>query len=545
MYRRAHAAESRQLATTARLVGALLAVQLRNLLVDGGTMAFTRHGQGDAVETADINVAVAAGNRLSENFVANNADGIPGAAAPGAPALTPSTPFVHLFKDLQSNPINLLPMNPNSPADTRADIEAALTNLGLTMQDPGEARITDSHIPAAYTYFGQFVDHDITSEQLDGTNARTPDLDLDNVYGAGSVRDGDFMVLGTVSRPEQAGVVPGDDKDLPRTIASPGNRGGQAQIGDARNDENLIIAQLHVAFLRAHNNAVTNERLPFAKAQTLIRQHYQWIVLHDFLRRITDPAIVDKAAVKNEFFTPPDPLLMPFEFSVAAFRFGHSMVRQGYNNFNSEINPARLDQLFTFTGMGGFAGFQPKDRLPAKWIIDWAKFVDVGSTPNLARKIDTTLVPKLFDIPTRGLNGFPGNAHLSVRNLLRGYIRNLPTGQAIAQRMGFTPLPASEIESVAAAVSDGQLAAVRQSQFTTRTPLWYYILAEAAHGGKDHLGPVGSTIVAEVLVEVLRRSTDSILCPPHTPSNPWVPTLPSAKNGEFELSDLLRFAGVL
>jgi heme peroxidase len=509
-------------------------------------MPFTRHGQTAAEETADFELAVAAVNGPSANLVANNITGVPGAAA-----LTPSTPFVHLFEDLQSNPIKLLPMDPNSPAGTRADIEDALTNLGLTMQDPGEARIADSGIPAAYTYFGQFVDHDITSEQTQGiviANVRTPDLDLDSVYGAGSVRDGNFMVLGTVGRPGQAGVVPGDDKDLPRTKASPGNSGGQAQIGDPRNDENLIIAQLHVAFLRAHNNAVIDKQLSFAEAQTLIRQHYQWIVLHDFLKRIADPAIVDKAAVKNEFFTPPDPLLMPYEFSVAAFRFGHSMVREKYNNFSANVNPAGLDQLFAFTGTGGFGGFQPKDALPAIWVIDWSKFVDVGNKPNLARRIDPTLVPALFEIPTQGLNGFPGNANLSVRNLLRGYIRNLPTGQAIAQRMGFTPLSVSEIESVAEAVSDDQLAAVRQSQFTTRTPLWYYILAEAARPGQDpgqdgRLGPVGSTIVAEVLLEILRQSTDSILAP--QPSNkPWAPTLPSS-TGKFDLPDLLRFAGVL
>ena len=51
---------------------------------------------------------------------------------------------------------------------------------------------------------------------------------------------------------------------------------------------------------------------------------------------------------------------------------------------------------------------------------------------------------------------------------------------------------------------------------------------------------MGSTIVAEVLIGLIRRSADSIL---NTPG--WQPSLPGAQPGSFELADLLRFAGVL
>ena len=85
------------------------------------------------------------------------------------------------------------------------------------------------------------------------------------------------------------------------------------------------------------------------------------------------------------------------------------------------------------------------------------------------------------------------------------------------------------------------LASVLQSSgFLTRTPLWYYLLAEAKHHGGQRLGPVGSTIVAEVLIGLVRRSDDSIL---RTPG--WTPTLPAATPGQFNLADLLRFAKVL
>src|SRR5262249_8974580 len=148
-----------------------------------------------------------------------------------------------------------------------------------------------------------------------------------------------------------------------------GDQGGIAQICDPRNDENVIVAQLHVAFLQAHNNAVKKFDLDFDEAQKLIRQHYQWIVLKDYLPRIADPRIVDEATRENTFFPSErlrkgapgsGQLLMPFEFSAAAYRFGHSMVRGAYNRFSSAqpgVSTATLKQLFDFTGRGGFVGF--------------------------------------------------------------------------------------------------------------------------------------------------------------------------------------------
>ncbi len=97
-----------------------------------------------------------------------------------------------------------------------------------------------------------------------------------------------------------------------------------------------------------------------------------------------------------------------------------------------------------------------------------------------------------------------------------------------------------EIEGAAA--NPGQVAALRDGGFQERTPLWYYVLAEAAaRADGRHLGPVGSTIVAEVLIGLVRRSDDSIL----RGRRRWKPSLPSAERDEFTLADLLRFAGVL
>jgi hypothetical protein len=304
-------------------------------------------------------------------------------------------------------------------------------------------------------------------------------------------------------------------------------------IGDKRNDENLIIAQLHVAFLRAHN-AIAAQGHTFDEVRRILRRHYQWIVTRDFLPRICDPWIVSEILFGgNRVFQPnPDDLFMPFEFSVAAYRFGHSMVRPTYH-YNSDFPRAALKDLFTLTALSGDLGGTP--TLPEKWIIEWKNFVDGGA--NRARPIDTSLSRELFNL-TEFKKPMP-EARLSVRNLLRGYMLRLPTGQAVASALGLKVLRPEDIEAVASSVSDAQLASVRDGGFSERTPLWYYILAEAAAESTGRLGPVGSTIVAEVLIGLIRGSKDSILREPG-----WKPTL-GGTPGLFTLRDLLKLGNVL
>jgi hypothetical protein len=248
---------------------------------------------------------------------------------------------------------------------------------------------------------------------------------------------------------------------------------------------------------------------------------------------------------------------MPLEFSVAAYRFGHTMVRAAYDfnlNFNNSGEPntflATLGELFTLTALQGQLGSVTEgeegfDTLPENWIIQWENFVEGYRNP--ARRIDTQLVEPLFELRFFDGSTLDGErARLAVRNLLRGYLLRMPTGQAVANALKLDPLNPSELEAVASTVEapeggERQVDVLREAGFSQRTPLWYYILAEAAAmADGQRLGPVGSTIVAEVLIGLIRRSDDSILR-----TKGWTPTLPSGKKDTFTLADLLRLAGVL
>jgi len=519
--------------------------------------------------------------------------------------------FDFLFPTLQDDDANLLPGAPDTPAKLKA-LGAAMVDpldptpdgtTGAAPNPPG-----DSNVPSIYTYFGQFVDHDITLEvqpaDLPPTrsasmtdllsptmtpltvaeirnivkNFRSPTLDLDHLYGLPAPRDpanGAKLLVGHVfslhgtAIPTLRPPGKGDDNDLPREP-----RGADilhdraAMIGDPRNDENLIVAQLHLAFIKAHN-ALVDQGHNFEEARTILRQHYQYIILHDFLKRVADPAIVDDVLQNgNHWFDGlADPFFTPLEFSVASYRFGHTMARDDYDfnlNFrhDSGVQPgaANLNLLFTFTALSGSLGpgvgqAAGTDTLPDNWIIQWENFVDTGDGRpiNMARRFDPKLAGKPSSAPAvddgqglfrlHALDGSaeqrPEAARLAVRNLLRGYRLRLPTGQATAKLLGLPVMTAAQVE--AAASSPDQVAALQAGGFSDRTPLWYYVLAEAsALGGGNHLGPVGSTIVTEVLAGMIRRTEGSILRQPG-----WQPSLPSAVPGEFQLGDLLRFAGVL
>ena len=439
-----------------------------------------------------------------------------------APVQQSSSGLAFMFPTLR-NANDRLPISP-------ATVQG-LIDLAAAMADPAEGIVDQtSDIPAVYTYFGQFLDHDISKiEALPGAldpnlraaaakglmtdplnqleNQRLAPLDLDSVYTKAPEDQGNSgkLRLGKVS-PNPIGpqfAVPGKDpeNDLPRNPRSSDEKFDRsAQIGDERNDENLIVAQLHVAFLRAHNALVVKhgDRL---KAREELTRLYHEIVFTDFLPRIADLSVLNKVLTSGRSFWNPANLAdVPLEHAGAAYRFGHSMVRGSYDfnlNFGRNgklIAPAtRFDLLFVFTALSGQLGnaqLVETDTLPDNWIIDWSRV----AVTEMARPIDTIISPAMGDL--RDLKGNPltgGMQFLAERNLLRGYVFGLPTGQAVAQGIG---APALKGEALLDALPPGQRDAAEM--FKDASPLWFYILAEAgANGGK--LGVVGSTIVIETL----------------------------------------------
>ena len=201
-------------------------------------------------------------------------------------------------------------------------------------------------IPAGYTYLGQFIDHDITLDAVSLSmqqedvsaveNFRTPALDLDSLYGRGP--DDQPYMFDDTGRLFLMG-----DRDLtagadgpPLTIDLPRFK-GRAIIGDKRNDENVIVSQLHGLFIGLHNAlAIADKNASFDAVRQQVRWHYQWLVLFDYLPRIVGRPLVDALLPtiglppELKYFKPSPTAFMPVEFSGAAYRFGHSMVRPIY-----------------------------------------------------------------------------------------------------------------------------------------------------------------------------------------------------------------------
>lgn len=442
-----------------------------------------------------------------------------------------------LFEDLQNNPANLLDPKP------AANTAARLIRLANAMVDPNPTQLSgDSRIPSAYTYLGQFIDHDISRQSIPGdpvlnettgpstaavvqsTNSRTVALDLDCVYGPAIEHGASYNIprdLRNIEKLkiERTSTLP-TTTELPREQVSP----HFALIGDRRNDENLMISQLHLAFLLAHNRLV-DEGESFESARQTLRRHYQWMVVNDYLFRIADTDIVNSFldGRLNAFDPPDDATFMPLEFSAGAFRFAHSMIRDSYN-YNGIFERAQLFQLL----LPGF--LVTYHHIPTDWTIDWKRFIDGR---NMARLIDTNLSPGLRPIDDG--RGHLFSFGLAGVDLLRGFQLSLPTGQAVAARLGEEQLSTARMLGV---VGTKQAKVLQETGFDKRTPLWFYVLAEARASGLGRLGRVGSKLVASVLIGLARKSRDS-----YFRVKDWTPTL--GTGSRFDLPDLFRFAGVL
>jgi hypothetical protein len=499
------------------------------------------------------------------------------------------------------------------PIETDAKGNKTLdTQLGDIDSDENTSTLANKQLrlPAGYTYFGQFVDHDITFDPVSSltrqndpdalVDFRTPKFDLDNLYGRGP-QDQPYLYLDDgVKLLEGQEIGPDGQHDLPRAANN------RAIIGDPRNDENKIISQLQATMIRLHNRTVdwvSKNEPQFAtpddvlkRSQQLVRWHYQWVVVHDFLRRIVgdDPFEPNKGVVADILEVKPHvtsagkasvvrPRLlfyhfeskpfMPVEFSVAAYRYGHSVIRPSYhiNQFllQQHQQPQQVPGLppgvtasripiFTHTtgltdSLNGFNVIVPQ------WGVDWNFFLPITETPNLPQpsyKLDTQIAHPLGALPDKVAGaetlvpGFSDSVAqaLPIRNLIRGLRLGLPGGEDVARAMGIKP------DSQIAITPDTLKSALEEDFGITqaqvdaaatdlkgRTPLWYYILKEAELLESAHLGAVGGRIVAETLIGLLAGDPLSFI---NVQPN-WEPifTTAGAKTSKpFLLADLIRFA---
>jgi hypothetical protein len=384
----------------------------------------------------------------------------------------------------------------------------------------GGACDTESHIEAGQPFFGQYLAHDLTADRsplrVHGDinalrNARTPRANLEALYGAGPVGspylfdqdDPAKLLLGVGGR------------DLPR------NQQGIALIGDPRNDVHAFMTGLQVAFIRAHNRLVDRLRADgireselFDDARRALIWHYQWIILNDFLPNLVGSAMTMSVLQDGlRFYHVTGDAFIPVEFADAAYRYGHSQIKGDY-----QIRPGGP----RFPVFPDLAGFRP---LAPEHVVDWSLLFDVPGRPpaQRAKPIDGQLPASLIRLPESITGAVDVSAYrsLAARDLQRGMGTGLPSGEAVARAIGARSLTRQELE-----LGDWQ----------DETPLWLYILREAAvRGGGDHLGEVGGRIVAEVIVGIIRTDPESYLI--NDPA--WRPTLPSHQPGTFMIRDLL------
>jgi hypothetical protein len=467
----------------------------------------------------------------------------------------------------------------NLPVFELSDLKL-LTPLAKKMVPAaGGAPAENPDIPSGYTYLGQFIDHDITFDPVSSLqrqndpdalhNVRTPRFDLDSLYGRGPgdqpylYQDGVKLLLGESVQANGPAEVAGPDlpRNQPRERNGTPVFRGRALTGDPRNDENLVISQLHLTFLKFHNAVVEHVATAtplrgdnlFKEAQRLTRWHYQWVVVYDFLRRIVgdeviddilrpEPYVVHEHGTRREveiprwrpwFYDPHEDAYMPVEFSVAAYRFGHSMVRGRYhiNTFLQglgagpfpifgDIEPEQ-DEL---TNLNGFR------RLPPDWGFEWPLFFEMpgaGTPAQPSLAIDPILAGPLGKLPPSVASDPP--ASLAERNLQRGVRLGLPSGTSVARRMGIEPLTPDQLELAGVA-----------PELRLHPPRWYYVLKEAqVLAGGRRLGPVGGRIVAEVLLGMLALDPLSY----HRVQPGWRPQPPFARDdGTFDMPQLIRFA---
>lgn len=454
------------------------------------------------------------------------------------------------------------------------------------MQENPSSQSNKQPIAAGFTFFGQFIDHDLTefrvvSEEMKliernptlgvrqvvapeenptSTNGRTGLLDLDSVYGLlgddepALFDGGGLFLLGADQRVNNTGA-----RDIQRNVDYADGR----LIADPRNDENKIIVQIHTSFMRLHNkiHQAKGGKHPvgsagFQETKQLVQKIYRQIVLWDYIPRIVKQDIINRVKasleegtsfyqrmnrrVNQELETERSVVAMPVEFAHAAFRLGHSQLLNGYK-LNANTSLPLFNTLDQIGSQGG--DLRGNEAITTETEITWSDFFGDSAQPG--SPLDTTLPMAIFRLPQPAISEPP--ISLAERNILRGIDFGLPSGQEVAvalrQNSNYGSIPL-----VSGSINLGIPTEVLtiEPSIEILTPLWYYILREAEvfNPNGSELGAVGGYIVAETLLgSLLASGCDLNSDFPETPDNsPETIQEPAQINS---MVDLFKYLGDL
>lgn len=399
--------------------------------------------------------------------------------------------------------------------------------------------------PAGYTYLGQFLIHDISglnpiehtpvhqkswwekSSSGHGTgHDPSPSLDLDTIYGGLKDPLNDARVDATNLRMKLGPTFDQNDNEVGEGDLLRHSDTTTAMIKDGRNDENLLVAQLHVLFLRLHNHVVQQlltraggvvSSQVFMDAKDIVQHAYREIILCDYLYEVLDFPVWKAIILGNQNILwdmrVDEKAVIPVEFAAAAGRFGHAMVKSDYQFSNAPRVSISRAELFSLTGKGATNRSQPF-CLKKKYIPDWTLFFDCrppsnGPIPvrfpdrfNSASRINPSVTIVLKKMSTGE------KMPLAALTLIRGNDYGLCSGQSACRyinqicgdrlaAVGITLRECSRDELNLRKAGHNLLDRI-DPRLSTETPLWYYVLAEAA-ASRGKLGVLGSLIVAETI----------------------------------------------
>ena len=404
---------------------------------------------------------------------------------------------------------------PMNAGDDLCDPITLITDPAKSADNPDNPALT-----AGFTFLGQFIDHDMTFDPTSSLSASrirsrsaTSACPRSTSTTSTAAARGPRRTSTTPRTPDKLLVeeIPGSAAVSHRRPATASTSRATARstalIGDPRNDENLIVSQLQLAFLRFHNHVVDDVTAEFGsgytrgeifrEAQRRVRWHYQWIVAARVpaSRRWASRSSARSWSTGRSTTSGATTRYIPVEFSVGAYRFGHSQVRPSYRaNFGTSATDATQQFFALFTDHTLPAADDPDDlrggkRAPRRF-IDWQTFFDFGDDRvRRNKRIDTKLSSILFD-----LLGQPADeSHsLAPRNLIRALDDEGAVRPARRQGHGPAPLPRatwtiSSRSTSSTARRCGSTSCARREVFEDG----------------QRLGPVGGRIVAEVIIGLI------------------------------------------